>query len=334
MKTWRTLVPTGVVLLMTAGALGGRGGQADPMLPGVTLVKMPYRGERNLPDRSDVPDYLESGGLARLIEQRGFSLRPTATVALTPAEEKEYGEWHRLGLAGGHLATLVAAARREGAFPVGLLANCSALMGMLGGLQQSGPTSRPLRVGLVHIDAHGDFNTPETTLSGMLGGMPVAISAGLCLTRLRVKSGLDPSLPQRHVVLAAVRDTDPLEQDALDRSEIEHLTVDDIRSRSANLHRQMERLSRITDAIYVHVDMDVLDPAEVRGHPLAVRGGPTSTELAAALTEMFKYEKAAAVGVASTPSGERDRDGASRRAAYTLVLGALDGLKGRKPASR
>src|SRR2546430_11974360 len=41
------------------------------------------------------------------------------------------------------------------------------------GLQHSGPTARPLRVAMVFIDAHGDFNTPETTLSGMLGGMPV-----------------------------------------------------------------------------------------------------------------------------------------------------------------
>src|SRR2546430_13046676 len=46
------------------------------------------------------------------------------------------------------------------------------------GLQHSGPTARPLRVAMVFIDAHGDFNTPETTLSGMLGGMPVAIAAG------------------------------------------------------------------------------------------------------------------------------------------------------------
>jgi arginase len=179
----------------------------------VALVKMPYRGERNLPDLSDSPDYLEQGGLQKLLERQGVRVKPVSNVALTPEEQKAYGEWNRLGLANGQLARIVAADRREGYVPVGLLANCSALMGMLGGLQRSGPTSRPLRVGLVFIDAHGDFNTPETTLSGMLGGMPVAVSAGLCLTRLRLKSGLDPALPERHIVLAAVRDTDPLEQD-------------------------------------------------------------------------------------------------------------------------
>ncbi len=295
----------------------------------VALVKMPFRGERNLPDRSDVPDYLEKGNLRTLLEAEGVTVKPIVTVELDAEEQKAYGEWNRLALANGQLARAVAAARREGAFPVGLLANCSALSGMLGGLQHSGPSARPLRVGLVFIDAHGDFNTPETTLSGMLGGMPVAIAAGMCLTRMRVKSGLDPALPQRHIVLGAVRDTDPLEQDLLDRSEIEHISVDDIRTRSARIHDQMKRLSAQTDVIYVHIDMDVLDPKEVPGHPLTVPDGPTSLELAAALTDMFTYEKAAAFGVASTPSGERDPNGVSRQAAYNLIMGAVKGLRQR-----
>ncbi|HEY2942757.1 MAG TPA: arginase family protein [Vicinamibacteria bacterium] len=295
----------------------------------VSLIKMPYRGERNLPDISDSPDYLEAGGLAKLVEQQGCRLRPASTVALGPDERKAYGEWNRLGLANGQLARIVAAEVKEGSFPVGLLANCSSIIGMLGGLQRSGPTSRPLRVGMVFIDAHGDFNTPETTLSGMLGGMPVAVSAGLCLTRLRLKSGLDPALPERHIVLAGARDLDPLEQDLLDRSAVERLSVEDIKTRSAGVERQMKRLEGLTDVIYVHVDMDVLDPPEVSGHPLTVPGGPTSRELAAALTEMFRHDKAGAFGVASTPSGEQDRDGRSRQAAYNLVLGALKGVQQR-----
>ena len=293
----------------------------------VSLIKMPYRGERNMADLSDSPEYLEKGGLPKLLEKEGWRLRSTQAVALTPEEQKAYGEWNRLGLANGNLARIVAAEVKAGGFPVGLLANCSALMGMLGGLQHAGPTSRPLRVGLVFIDAHGDFNTPETTLSGMLGGMPVAISAGLGLTRLRLKSGLDPALPERHIVLAGARDLDPLEQDLLDRSAVERLSVEDIKTRSAAIDGQMKRLSSLTDVIYVHVDMDVLDPPEVAGHPLTVPGGPTSAELAAAVTQMFRHEKAAAFGVASTPSGDHDRDGRSRQAAYNLILGALKGVQ-------
>jgi arginase len=296
----------------------------------VALIKMPYVGERNTAERSGGPDYLEQGGIQALLEGRGCRTRPTSTVALTADEQKAYGEWNRLGLANGDLATIVADARRSGYFPVGLLANCSSILGMLGGLQHSGVTVKPLRVGMVFIDAHGDYNTPETTLSGMLGGMPVAISAGLCLTRLRVKAGLDPALPQSHIVEACVRDTDPLEKDLLDRSEIHQLSVEDIRTRSERLRREMKRLSENTDVIYVHVDMDGLDPREVPGHPLTVPGGPTSVELAAALTELFKYDKAAAFGVASTPYGDRDKTGVSRQAAYNLILGSVRGVQQRE----
>jgi arginase len=326
MRSERRLILMATVAAATIAIPAARAADAGPT---VSLVKMPYRGERNLPDLSDSPDYLEAGGLGKLVEQQGCRLRPVATVALSPEEKKAYGEWNRLGLANGQLARIVASEVKEGSFPVGLLANCSSIMGMLGGLQRSGPSPRPLRVGLVFIDAHGDFNTPETTLSGMLGGMPVAVSAGLCLTRLRLKSGLDPALPERHIVLAGARDLDPLEQDLLDRSAVERLSVEDIRTRSPSIAAQMKRLEGLTDVIYVHVDMDVLDPPEVRGHPLTVPGGPTSLELAAALTEMFRSAKAAAFGVASTPSGDQDRDGRSRQAAYNLVLGALKGVQQR-----
>lgn len=295
----------------------------------VALVKMPYVGERNVPELSGGPDYLEQGGIQRMLEERSCQTKPTSAVALTAEEEKAYGSWNRLAIANGVLAKLVAAERRAGSLPVGLLANCSSLVGMLSGLQHSGSGGRPLRVGLVFIDAHADFNTPETTLSGMLGGMPVAVAAGMALSRMRLKAGLEPALPARHIVEACVRDTDPLEQDLLDRSEIQQLSVEDIRRRSENLHRQMQRLSETTDVIYIHVDMDVLDPREVPGHPLTVAGGPTSEELAAALAEMFKYEKAAAFGVASTPFGDRDKTGVSEKAAYNLILGAVKGVQSR-----
>jgi|SRR5205809_4385847 len=112
---------------------------------------------------------------------------------------------------------------------------------------------------------------------------------------------------------------------------IEQLTLEDVRTRSSNLHGAMKRLSDATDVIYIHVDMDGLDPREVPGHPLTVPGGPTSIELAAALTEMFKYEKVAAFGVASTPYGEKDQTGISRQAAYNLILGAAKGVQQRRP---
>jgi len=325
MKRWMTPLIWAVALPTVSLA------QARNSAPiSVALVKMPYVGERNIPELSGGPDYLRQGGIQKILEQHGFQARHVSAISLAPEEDKAYGAWNRLALANGDLAQVISEERRSGNFPIGLLANCSSILGMLSGLQHSGPNAKPLRVGLVFIDAHGDYNTPETTLSGMLGGMPVAIAGGLCLTRMRLKTGLEPAIPGRHIVEICVRDTDPLEQELLDRSEIQQLSLEDVRSRSANLHREMQRLSEAADVIYIHVDMDVLDPREVAGHPLTVPGGPTSLDLAAALTEMFKYEKAAAFGVASTPYGDRDKDGLSRQAAYNLILGALQGVQQRR----
>src|SRR5437667_5567855 len=297
----------------------------------VALVKMPYVGERNVPELSGGPDYLEQGGLRQLLEDQGVQASLSPPVALSADEDKACGSWNRLALANGDLAKIVADERRNGHFPVGLLANCSSILGMLSGLQHSGPTAKPLRVGMVFVDAHGDFNTPETTLSGMLGGMPVAIASGQCLTRMRLKAGLEPPLPTRYIVEICVRDTDPLEQELLDRSDVQQLTLEHVRPRSSHLHGAMKRLSDATDVIYIHVDMDGLDPREVPGVALHVPNGPTSIELAAALTEMFKYEKVAAFGVASTPYGEKVKTGISRQAAYNLILGAAKGVQQRRP---
>jgi arginase len=292
----------------------------------VALITMPYQGERNVPEISGGPDYLAAGGLEDRLSRDGALAWATQTVDLTQEERTQYGEWHRMGLANAHLATLVTANEREGVLSVALLANCTSLLGVLAGLQHSGASGEIRRVGLVFIDAHGDFNTPETTLSGMLGGMPVAVAAGLGLKNLRTTSTLDPPISPSRIILVAARDLDPLEKALLEKHQVGRLSVEDVRTRSERLTAEMRRLSEETDLIYVHIDMDVLDPREVPGHPLTVPNGPTSVELGAALTEMFRDGKVAALGIASTPFGERDPEGVSRQAAYTLAGAALRGV--------
>jgi arginase len=159
--------------------------------------------------------------------------------------------------------------------------------------------------------------------------MPVAIASGMCLTRLRLKTGLDPALPTKYITMACLRDVDPLEQELLDRSMCEYITVDDVRYLSNNIEDQIERLARLTDLIYVHIDMDVLDPAEVEGHPLTAPEGPSSTELASALEIMFMNRKSCAIGIASMPYGDRDPEGLSLRAAHRLIEGAIKGVAAR-----
>jgi len=303
-------------------------GAQSPKPVKVALVKNAFSGSREEAELSPGPDALERGGLAEMLVKLGCDVAPPRNVRLAAGQEKAYGAWQRVALANGHLGNLVAESLKEGRFPVGLLANCNGLLGMLAGLQHAGPGNRPLKVGLVYIDAHADFNTPETTLSGMLGGMPVAISAGLCLTRLRQQSGIDPALPFSSIVLAGVRDVDPLEQELLDRCRIEMIPTADLRGPLAKVHEQMKRLTNLTDLIYIHIDMDVLDPNEVAGHPLTVAGGPSSRDLAQALTATFRYRKAAALGIASYPA-DRDKDKVSLRAAYALIEGAIRGIQAR-----
>jgi len=273
---------------------------------------------------------MAEGGLLDILQRHGFQVSGTETVALTAAEEKEYGEWNRDALESRHIGRLVSAHSLNGGLAVGLLTNCVDLLGMLAGLQHLGPPeTKPLRVGLIYLDAHADFNTPETSLSGMLGGMDVAVAAGMCLTRLRLKTGLDPALPAKYIMFGGLRDVDPLEQELLDRSDAEFLSVEDLRRASPRIDSQMERLGRLTDVIYVHIDMDVLDPAEVTGHSLRVPLGPTSAELSAAVERMFRHPKTGAIGIASLPFGDRDKDGVSLKAAYRLIEGALKGFAGR-----
>jgi arginase len=144
-----------------------------------------------------------------------------------------------------------------------------------------------------------------------------------------MKAGLDPALPTKYIVFGCLRDVDPLEQELLDRSQCEFLSVKEIRSLLEVIDRQLKRLSMLTDVIYIHVDMDVLDPAEVRGHSLTVPQGPTSKELAAAIQKMFAHPKVAAIGIASLPFGQRDKQGLSLKAAYRLIEGAVKGVKER-----
>lgn len=294
---------------------------------------------------SEGPRIMAGPGLSEILARHGFAAPNVQAVKLTEAEESEYGEWNRDALENRHLGRLVSAHRLGEGPVIGLLTNCVDVLGILAGLQHLGRAPaggadrdvrheglagvKPLRVGLVYLDAHADFNTPETTLSGMLGGMDVAVAAGMCLTRLRLKIGLEPALPTKYIVMGGLRDVDPLEQELLDRSDMEYLTTEDLRWSSAEIDRQMDRLELLTDVIYVHIDMDVLDPSEVRGHSLSVPEGPTSLELAAAVERMFKHPKVLAIGIASLPFGPRDTDGVSLRAAYRLIEAALAGYAGR-----
>ena len=294
----------------------------------VGVAKFIHDGNFARKEFDEGPDIMERGGLYPLLKRLGVEVTETKTALLTDEEEKQYGTVNRLGLAGRHMADIVSAQIKRGEFNISLLSNCVGLTGMMAGSQLAGPDWKPLRVGLVYFDAHGDINTPETSLSMMMGGMPVAVGCGLCLHRLRRQSGLEVPIPTRYVVLAGVRDTDPLEQEIIDNSDIEQITVEDIQRLGSNVKMQMDRLTRLTDIIYIHVDTDVLSAEEVPGHTTPVPDGCNSDQLSICLEAMFRYPKAASFGVASLPT-KGDLDGVALKAVYKMVEGVIRGVKNR-----
>ena len=234
------------------------------------------------------PTTMAGGGIQDMLRELGAVVRVTE-IGLTPDEDTEYGGWKRLGMALGHFADEVAQNEREGWFTVGLLATCPSMPGLVAGLQHSGSTRDAIRVGMLWLDA---------------------------------------PLADRFVVMGGIRETDPLEQHLLDQSSIEQLGVHDLTTASAAVRAQLDRLSRITDKIYVHIDMDVLDSREVMGHGNKVEGGPTSEDLAALFEMIFRdYPKASAVGFATIP--QRDEGGLSLAALNRMIAAAVRGVKAR-----
>ena len=316
-----------IVLIASGVTQAQRYSTADGRLR-VALAKQPFSPT----GISAGPNTMANGGIQQILEDMGATIR-IEEAALTASENTEYGGWKRLGFALGHFADIVKKNERDGYFTVGLLATCPSMPGLVAGLQHSGPKQKPLKIGMLWLDAHPDFNTPETTRSGSLGGMPVAVATGRALHRMRLDAHLNPPLQDRHVVMAGVRLTDPLEQELLDRSSIQQLSVDDLRNMTPAVFAQLDRLNRLTDKIYIHIDMDVLDPREVMGHSNKVPNGPSSEQLAKLFEAIFsRYPKASAIGFATIPG--TDEGGLSLAAVNRMIAGAIRGVKARENRRR
>lgn len=290
----------------------------------VALAKQPFSPTGT----STGPNTMANGGIQKILSDMNAVVR-IEEVTLTPDEATEYGAWKKLGMALGHFADIVAKNERDGYFTVGLLATCPSMPGLVAGLQHSGPTRKPLKIGMLWLDAHPDFNTPETTRSGSLGGMPVAVATGRALPRMRLDAHLDPPLSDRYIVMGGVRLVDPLEQSLLDGSHIQQVSVDELRNMTPVVFAQLDRLSKLTDKIYIHIDMDVLDPREVMGHQNKVPNGPSSEQLARLFEAIFsRYPKASAIGFATIPN--TDEGGLSIAAVNRMIAGAIRGVKARE----
>jgi arginase len=243
--------------------------------------------------------YVEDGFLEEL-PKRGIAVAGSARPVLAEGEVTD-DPIVNLGRYNALVADAVKAGVEAGAQPVLLGGTCSHLIGMISGLQQAyGATSR---IGLLWFDAHGDFNTPRTTRSGMLGGMPVAVAAGLCHREWRELAGQVAPLPTDRIVIVDVRNLDPDEATLIAATDVQIARfgadgeIDEIETAVADLAKRVDHL-------YLHVDADVLDASEQPNHPTAEPNGPSLAATNAALAAVMATGLVRAFGVVSVnPTG-------------------------------
>jgi arginase len=203
-----------------------------------------------------------------------------------------------LGIIGGQIADEVAAGLNDGKNVILAGGNCNSLPAMIGGIQKGlGPTKR---IGLVWFDAHGDFNTPKTTLSGMLGGMPVAVSAGLCYGDWRVANRQEVPLPTDRIVMVDVRNLDADEEKLIRATDVTVVPVEGSEFKTA-----IQELASKVDVIYLHIDLDILDESYVPTHRTKEPNGPDVDTTLAAMKTAIDTGKVEAIGMVSVyPNGE------------------------------
>jgi arginase len=172
----------------------------------------------------------------------------------------------------------VEGARDDGLFPLVLGGDHSIAIGTLSGLSASGPG------GVLWLDAHGDLNTPETTPSGNVHGMPLAVALGRCGARFSNDGLRIPAVEPARVALVGVRSLDPGEQALVRQLGIAVYTISDLDRRGVEPVIE-EALTRVSGGSFVHVsvDLDVVDPEFAPGVGDPVLGGLSYREAHLAL---------------------------------------------------
>ncbi|HQY32035.1 MAG TPA: arginase family protein [Thermomicrobiales bacterium] len=170
-----------------------------------------------------------------------------------------------------NLGDLVAAAYPDNRKPVFLGGNCSHTIGVLSGVQAAfGPDAR---IGLLWLDAHGDFNTPRTSYSQMLGGMPVAVAAGLAWPAWREGAGMASPLPTNRIVMVDVRNLDDREEQLVRATDVTVARFGEDWD-PAPVLAAIDRLVAEIDVLYIHIDADILDATLQPNHPTVEPNGP------------------------------------------------------------
>jgi arginase len=279
----------------------------------VSIIAVPYDSGQRATRMGRGPDALLGAGLADRLRRGGASVTSTVVVAPTDLFPGEIAVTLALQR---QVAEHVADARRDGAFPLVLSGNCITAVGTIAGMRSTG-SKRP---GICWFDAHADANTPETSTSGFVDGMAVAMLIGACWRPLTHSVPGFAAVPASHVVLVGTRDVDPLEEEAVRAAGIRRLASTGLRD---ELPSALDALA-VCDEVYLHVDLDVLDPSEGRANGYAVTGGLTGGMLRDAVTQVRRHCR---VGAASFTAYDPACDPEGRIAVLAVELaGAMTGI--------
>lgn len=208
----------------------------------------------------------------------------------------------RLAAAHRPLAHMVASTIAAGERPVVIAGDCCATLAVAAGLRRSG-----IAPVLLWMDAHGDFNTGETTPSGFVGGMPLAMLVGRGEQRLLEGLDLAP-WPETDVVLADARDLDPGERQALEASAVRRIE---------DPQRLLEEPRLAGRPLWVHFDVDVVDPADAPAVGYPAPGGRRAGEWAPVFDELGR-RRPIAVSMDAW-ADDRDPDGRTREVCLDLL---------------
>ncbi|HLF01800.1 MAG TPA: arginase family protein [Anaerolineales bacterium] len=267
----------------------------------LTLIPSPFALDQHRHSMGRAPESLLANGLRESLESDGH----TATIVERELDLGPGTVLQRIGRNDAILARHVAAAHHAATLPVILGGDCLVSIGAVAGLRRALDTD----FGIAWFDAHGDFNTPDTTISGYLGGMPLACCCGRGLEILREAAGLERPVNEANVIMLGIRDLDPPEKALLDQTPV-------------RIFDPAGTPSFVPDnrPTYLHFDIDAMDPSLAPGVNYLTPNG-LSMENALAAAQKIKPHLAAFALTAVDP--ERDRDGQTVQTAIQLIRGIL-----------
>lgn len=202
--------------------------------------------------------------------------------------------------------------------------NCGPAVALAGAMRRAFPGRR---IGLIWLDAHGDLNTPETSVSGMIGGMPFGVCWGNSLPQWQEAVGLVPPLRQEDCLLSDGRNLDPPEIEMLRNSDVNYLDTSQLKD-TERFAEAVKRIESQTDMLYLHIDADILDGVYVPDHKTIEFNGPDMDDVKCAIDIVMQTGKVQAYAVVSVyfPNGKPGKE-TSARSGLELVRQGLQGWR-------